>query len=147
MVMLWFAKMDEEACTDCSVEWEVFCFSKQIEAETKWLPFLRQYFKLHFCKWILLNLKKNLTKICSSELNWQYGSIGSDNGLALIMQQAIIWTNVGMLHWCIYVSLSRNHLIPCIVMIWWCKTPTRSDKPEHRKIHPHWASVAKMATV
>ena len=35
---------------------------------------------------------------------WQYGSNGSDNGLLPIRQQAIIWTNVGMLYWCICVT-------------------------------------------
>ena len=43
---------------------------------------------------------------------WQYGSIGSDNGLALNRQQAIIWSNIGMLYWCIYVSFSLNELSP-----------------------------------
>ena len=42
--------------------------------------------------------------------NWQYGSIGSDNGLASKRRQAIIWTNVGMLYWCIYASLGLSEL-------------------------------------
>ena len=47
------------------------------------------------------------------------GVIGSDNGLALHWQQAIIWTYVGMLYWCIYASFSLNELTEwyiCIVI-------------------------------
>ena len=41
----------------------------------------------------------------------QYGSIGSDNGLAPRRWQAIIWNNVGM-YWHIYASwLGLNELI------------------------------------
>ena len=35
---------------------------------------------------------------------------GSDNGLVLNGQQAIIWTNGGLSYWCIYVSVSLNKL-------------------------------------
>ena len=42
--------------------------------------------------------------------NLQYSSIGSDNGLAPVRQQAIIWTNDGLVYRCIYASLSRNEL-------------------------------------
>ena len=38
----------------------------------------------------------NLPKICSQWFNQQYGSIGSDNGLAPIRRQAIIWINDGL---------------------------------------------------
>ena len=37
-------------------------------------------------------------------------SIGSDNGLAPYRWQAIIWTNGGIVYWCIYVSLGLNEL-------------------------------------
>ena len=36
--------------------------------------------------------------------------IGSYNGLALNRRQAIIWTNDGLLYWCIYVSLNLSKL-------------------------------------
>ena len=39
-----------------------------------------------------------------------YSNIGSDNGLAPARRQAIIWTNVGMFYWHIYVSLGLNEL-------------------------------------
>ena len=41
---------------------------------------------------------------------WQYGSTGSDNGLVLSRQQAIIWSNIGMLYWHIYASPGFNEL-------------------------------------
>ena len=43
--------------------------------------------------------------------NWKYGSVDSNNGLALNRRQAIIWTNVGMLCWLIYASLGLNEWI------------------------------------
>ena len=42
---------------------------------------------------------KKITETCSLWSNWQYGSIGSDNGLAPNKRQAIILTKVGMLYW------------------------------------------------
>ena len=57
----------------------------------------------------------NVPQICSQGSNWQYASIGSDNGLAPNRRQAIIWTNAGLVHWCIYVSLGFNELTT------WCK--------------------------
>ena len=36
--------------------------------------------------------------------------IGSDNGLAPIIRQAIIWTNDGIVYWRIYASLGLNEL-------------------------------------
>ena len=48
--------------------------------------------------------------MCSVGSNWQYGSIGSDNGLALNRRQAIIWANVGILYWCKYSSLGPAEL-------------------------------------
>ena len=40
-----------------------------------------------------LNFKQNFTWIYSLGSNWQHGSISSDNDLALIRRQAIIWSN------------------------------------------------------
>ena len=42
-----------------------------------------------------MNFDYNFTEICSYGSNWQCPIIGSDNGLALTSQQAIIWTNDG----------------------------------------------------
>ena len=49
-------------------------------------------------------------RVFSQGTNWQYASIGSNNGLALTTQQAIIWTNDGLVYWRIYASLSLNEL-------------------------------------
>ena len=57
--------------------------------------------------WIL---KLNFTEICSLGCNWQYGGIGSDNGLVQIRQQDIIWSNDGMFYWHLYASLGLNEL-------------------------------------
>ena len=54
--------------------------------------------------------QNNNTEICSLGSNWQYGSIGSYNGLAPNRRQAIIWTNVSMLYWRINASLGLNEL-------------------------------------
>ena len=43
--------------------------------------------------------------------NWQHGSIGTDNGLALNRWQAIIWSKVGMFYWRIYVSFGLCELM------------------------------------
>ena len=58
----------------------------------------------------VLRLNKNLTEIHSLENDWQWVSIGSDNGLAPKRQQAIIWANDDLIHWCIYASLGLNGL-------------------------------------
>ena len=44
--------------------------------------------------------------------NWQFASIGSDNGFAQNRQQAIIWTSDSLVHWSMYASLGLNELNP-----------------------------------
>ena len=72
-----------------------------------------------------MDFKWNLTEICSLGSNWQYGSIGSDNGLAPNRRLAIMLTNVDLLYWCIYASLGlsesrhlRFHNLTLIPMAW-----------------------------
>ena len=43
--------------------------------------------------------------------NWQYLGIGLDNGLAPNRRQAIIWTNVYLIHWRKYATLGGDELI------------------------------------
>ena len=43
----------------------------------------------------MYELRLNFTEICSKVSSYQYFSIGSDDGLALMGRQAIIWTNDG----------------------------------------------------
>ena len=42
--------------------------------------------------------------------NWQYSSIGSDNGSAPTRRQAIIWTNADPVHRRIYAALGGDGL-------------------------------------
>ena len=89
--------------------------ASHIETETKWPPFRRRHFQVHFLECKLLNFKSNFTEIWSLLSNWRYDSIGSDNGLVPNRRRAIIWSNVCMLYWCIYVSLNkimRSHDCP-----------------------------------
>ena len=67
--------------------------SKQIEAETKWPPFSRRHFRMHFLEWKCINIDNDFTEVCSQGSIQQYSSICSDNGLAPSRRQAIIWTN------------------------------------------------------
>ena len=43
-------------------------------------------------------------------LYWQYAIMGSDNGLAPNRHQVIIWTNDGVVYWCLYASVNVNEL-------------------------------------
>ena len=68
---------------------------QHIEAETRWPPFFRRHFRTHFLEWKCYNIGHNFTEVFSKWPDQQYSSIGSDNGLAPIRRQAIIWTNDG----------------------------------------------------
>ena len=57
----------------------------------------------------MLEFDYDFTEVCSLGSNWQYPSIGSDNGLAPVRRQAIIWTN-WLVYWRIYASLGLNEL-------------------------------------
>ena len=46
--------------------------------------------------------------MCFVMSNWKYASTGSDSDSAPNSRQAIIWNNVGTLHWRIYASLGLN---------------------------------------
>ena len=37
---------------------------------TKWLPFRRWYFQVHFCEWKILYFDDNFTEVCSYESDW-----------------------------------------------------------------------------
>ena len=51
------------------------------------------------------HLDLNVTEVCSQGPNWQYPSIGLDNGLVPNRQQGIIWTNADRIRWRIYAAL------------------------------------------
>ena len=77
---------------------------------TKWPPFRRRHVQTHFLEWKYFNFKQYFIEICSLGSNWQYVSIGSDNGLAPSRRQAIIWTNVDPIHRRIYAALGGDEL-------------------------------------
>ena len=66
---------------------------------------------MHFLKRKFINFNYNFTEVCSHGSNQQYSSTGSDNGLAPERQQAIIWTNDGLLYWHVYALLGLNELM------------------------------------
>ena len=49
-------------------------------------------------------------EVCSYGSDWQYSSIGWNNGITLNRRQAIIWTNADPVHWRIYAVLSGDEL-------------------------------------
>ena len=61
--------------------------------------------------WIkILYFDWNFIEIWYRESNYQYYCVGSDKGLAAVWRQAIIWSNDGLIYWCIYASLSLSEL-------------------------------------
>ena len=52
---------------------------------------------------MFLCFESNVTEFCFHVSNWQQTSIDSGNGLASGRQQAIIWTDGGLVNWHIYV--------------------------------------------
>ena len=82
----------------------------------------RQYIYIYYggCfaddNFICIVFKENVwisifSDVCFQWYNWQYTSIGSDNGLAPKRQQAIIWTHDCLSNQRIYASLSLNDLL------------------------------------
>ena len=70
--------------------------------------FGRRHFQIQIHQWKCFDFDKNLTKMYSLGSNQQHSNIGSDNGLAPNRQQAVIWTNDGLVYWCIYSSFCLN---------------------------------------
>ena len=78
------------------------------------------------CKWKCLNFDYNFIEVCSQGSNWQYSSIGADNGLAPNRRQAITWTNDVLGCRSIYTPLGSNDLksvLVCAILtptVWLC---------------------------
>ena len=72
--------------------------------QTKWPPFCRRYYEMHFHDRKVLYFDSNFTEFCSQGSDWQYASNGSGNGLAPNRQQATTWTNANIVHWRIYAA-------------------------------------------
>ena len=85
---------------------------------TKWPPFRRRHFQMHFHEWNVLHLDSNFTQICSLRANSQYASINPGNGLAPNRRQAITWTNANPVHWRIHATVGGaelNHMTHCAI--------------------------------
>ena len=65
---------------------------------------------MQFHEWKCLNSDLNFTEFCFWRSNYQYFSIGAENGLAPNRRQAIIWTNDDPVQRRIYASLGLNEL-------------------------------------
>ena len=65
---------------------------------------------MHFHEWKVLYFDKNFTEVCSQWSNWQYPSIGLENGLVPNRRQAIIWTNADPIQWRIYAAMGGDEL-------------------------------------
>ena len=73
---------------------------------TKWPPFRGRYFHMHFREfWLKFSLN-----FCSYVSNWQYPSMGLDNGLVPNKRQAIVWANADPIHWRIYAAIGGDVL-------------------------------------
>ena len=68
------------------------------------------HFQIYFIEWKCLNCYKNFIEIYSQGCNWQYSSIGSDNGLAPNRRQAIIWNSDVLVCRRIYVLVGLSEL-------------------------------------
>ena len=96
-----------------------------------------------FLEWKCVNFKQDFTEVSSHGSNQPYSSIGSDNGLAPVRRQAIVWINDGLVslvtHMCVTrpqcvrgISLKGNiwigiFIFNICVVVWY----TRSHKEYH----------------
>ena len=78
---------------------------------TKWPPFCRRCFLMHFREWKVLYFELIFTEVSSQCSNRQLPRNGLYTDLAPNRRQAIIWTNADPIHWRIYVALGRDELI------------------------------------
>ena len=65
----------------------------------------RRHFQMYFLEWKCINFYYDFTKVCSQGSNWQYSSIGSDNGAG---QETSHYLNQWWLvYWRIYICVTR----------------------------------------
>ena len=105
---------------------------------TKWPPFRKRYFHMHFREWKILYFDYNFTDVCPQGSNWQSSSIGLDNGLAPNRRQPIIWTNADPINWRIYATLWDELTQMFIVSV--CKSLSTVWAPKsfiHQETYEH----------
>ena len=67
---------------------------------------------MHVCEWKVLGFFiKILLKLVPKGPIGNNPAFGLDNGLSPNKWQAIIWTNAGPIHWCIYPAQGGDELI------------------------------------
>ena len=96
---------------------------------TKWPPFSRRYFQLHFNEWKFCILIKISMKFVPN------GPI--DNNPALV--QIIMWNSADPVHWRIYAALGGDELIPLSVP--YCRTFAITVFYTGRVIHKQFQPV------
>ena len=91
------------------------------------MAYCRRYFHIHFLVWKSLCFNSNFSEVCHQGSNWQYDSIGSNNGLVLNKRQALServmdysvhlyptfslkWVNVELTHWGRVTHICVNNL-------------------------------------
>ena len=87
---------------------------------TKWRPFHGRHFHIHFHEWKFVYFDFNFTAVCSYGYNFKLVCIGSGNGLAQKLRQAINWSNVDPVLWHIYVVPGGDELTAATSEKWWC---------------------------
>ena len=126
------------------------CYLNSISPWTKWPPFRRGHFQLHFHEWKVLYFDSNFTEVCFLGPNWQKVIITSGNGLAPNRRQAITWSNVDPVLWRIYAALGGDELTHrgrvrhiCICNLglhlfrkYDCKPPATSPQSTPTPTHP-----------
>ena len=79
---------------------------------TKWPPFRRRYFEMHFREWFFfcILIKISLKFVPEGPVDNNPALVYSDDGLAPNRRQTIIWTNADQSHWRIYAALGERRL-------------------------------------
>ena len=109
-----FEYFPEKACLEKNPHFQLFINTMKPRpngrhfADDSYLRCMAKFFfKCIFLKENFAFLFKFNWKLFSGSNAW-YACIGWDNGLALIRQQATVWTNVGLVYWYIYALLSHK---------------------------------------
>ena len=88
-------------------DWPKICYCDTLRLRLNCIHFAEDIFKCIFFNENAWNLLKSSLKLVRKV--W-INKIGTDNGFVPVRQQAIIWTNDGLVYWCIYASLGLNEL-------------------------------------
>ena len=124
MIILYMTDVFNRQCTSCVLigrfPWQPGGFCLTHWGLDKMAAISQTTFQMHFLEWKCLNFNWNFTEVCSQGSNWQFSSIGSDNGLAPNRRQAVIWTNVvqGCRRIDVVLSLSELRLMSIELLGW-----------------------------